>query len=304
MTTTIRLATRKSRLALEQANLVMDALKRINQQLSIELVLIETEGDIDRETPLTVLGGRGVFVKAVEQALLDDVADIAVHSLKDVPTEEVSGLIFPAITERADPSDVLVANNKYKLAELSAGCKIGTSSRRRAVLLSAIRPDLEVVDIRGNIDTRIQKVHDGVVDAVILAASRIERLGMDDEISQRFDPQEFIPAPGQGALAVQCRDNDEDIKSIVQSIDHANTRRATDAERAFLSVLGVGCSFPVGAYAVVDNKTINLRAMVLTDDTKTMPDFGDAIGGIDEAIAIGSNLGRQLLSGPNEDGAK
>ena len=143
-----------------------------------------------------------------------------------------------------------------------------------------------------------------MVDAVILAASGIERLGMDDEISQRFDPQEFIPAPGQGALAVQCRDNDKDIKSIVQSIDHANTRRATDAERAFLSVLGVGCSFPVGAYAVVDNKTINLRAMVLTDDTKTMPDFGDAIGGIDEAIAIGSNLGRQLLSGPNEDGAK
>ena len=299
---TLRIATRGSRLALVQTGLVADALRAAHPDLRVEVVEINTEGDRDRQTPLRVLGGRGVFVKAVEDALLDGRADVAVHSLKDVPSEPVPGLTIAAVPERADPRDVLVASEGRSLAELPAGSRVGTSSRRRAALLHALRPDLETIEIRGNVDTRIQKVLDGEADAVILAASGMDRLGRLGEATQCFEAMEFLPAPGQGALGVQCRNDDGDTLGLLAALDHAATRAATDAERGLLSALGTGCSLPVGAYATVSGDLLALRGMLAQDD-QMMPDFGDATGPIADAEAIGRGLGVRLQArvGAEED---
>ena len=299
---TLRIATRGSRLALVQTGLVADALRAAHPDLRVEVVEINTEGDRDRQTPLRVLGGRGVFVKAVEDALLDGRADVAVHSLKDVPSEPVPGLTIAAVPERADPRDVLVASEGRSLAELPAGSRVGTSSRRRAALLHALRPDLETIEIRGNVDTRIQKVLDGEADAVILAASGMDRLGRLGEATQCFEAMEFVPAPGQGALGVQCRSDDGETLGLLAALDHAATRAATDAERGLLSALGTGCSLPVGAYATVSGDLLALRGMLAQDD-QMMPDFGDATGPTADAEAIGRDLGVRLQAraGAEED---
>ena len=299
---TLRIATRGSRLALVQTGLVADALRAAHPDLRVEVVEINTEGDRDRQTPLRVLGGRGVFVKAVEDALLDGRADVAVHSLKDMPSEPVPGLTIAAVPERADPRDVLVASEGRSLAELPAGSRVGTSSRRRAALLHALRPDLETIEIRGNVDTRIQKVLDGEADAVILAASGMDRLGRLGEATQCFEAMEFVPAPGQGALGVQCRSDDGETLGLLAALDHAATRAATDAERGLLSALGTGCSLPVGAYATVSGDLLALRGMLAQDD-QMMPDFGDATGPTADAEAIGRDLGVRLQAraGAEED---
>ncbi len=289
----LRIASRASRLALVQVDLVAEALQAAHPDLQVEIIEVNTEGDQDRQTPLRVLGGRGVFVKAVEDALLDGRADIAVHSLKDVPTEEVPGLTIAAIPRRADPRDVLVASEGRSLAQLPAGARVGTSSQRRTALLQALRPDLEAVEIRGNVDTRIQKVHDGEADAAILAASGMDRLGRLDEATQTFEAMEFLPAPGQGALGVQCRSDDSDTLALLAALDHAETRAAVEAERGLLSALGSGCSLPVGAYATVSNELIALRGMLSQDDS-TIPDFGDATGPVAEAAEVGRQLGLRL----------
>lgn len=300
--TTIRIASRASRLALVQVDLVTAALQAAHPDLQVEVVEVNTEGDRDRQTPLRVLGGRGVFVKAVEDALLDGRADVAVHSLKDVPTEEVPGLTIAAIPQRADPRDVLVASEGRSLAQLPAGARVGTSSQRRTALLRALRPDLEAVEIRGNVDTRIQKVHDGEADAAILAASGMDRLGRLDEATQSFEAMEFLPAPGQGALGVQCRSDDTDTLTLLAALDHAETRAAVEAERGLLAALGSGCSLPVGAYATVSGELLALRGMLSQDDS-AIPDFGDATGPVSEAAEIGRALGLRLQArvGAEED---
>ncbi|MDA0366096.1 MAG: hydroxymethylbilane synthase, partial [Chloroflexi bacterium] len=221
MTRRLRFATRGSRLALAQTELAIAALRGVAPDLESEIVEITTEGDRDRSTPLTVLGGRGVFVVAVEAALLDGRADVAVHSLKDVPSTPVDGLALAGLLERADPRDVLVASSGRRLAELPAGARVGTSSQRRVGLLRALRPDLVIAEIRGNVDTRLRKVADGEYDGTILAAAGLARLGRLDEASQLFDAMEFLPAPGQGVIALQCRADDAPTCALLGTVDHS-----------------------------------------------------------------------------------
>ena len=291
----LRLATRGSKLSLVQSDIAADALHAADPTLDIDYVLVRTEGDVDRTSPLHVIGGRGVFVRAVEQALLDGRADIAMHSLKDVPTAAVEGLTLAAILTRGDPRDVLVASGGRRLAELPAGARVGTGSVRRKLLLHALRPDLDVVDIRGNVDTRLGKVASGEYDAVVIAAAGLDRLGRFDEATQVFEALEFLPSPGQGAIAVQCRVDDAATVERLLAVDDAGTRAAVEAERGFLAELGAGCSLPVGAFAHVDGDLIALRAM-LGDDAAEHARFGDAAGPAAEGAELGRGLAQQLLA--------
>ena len=299
--TSLRLATRGSRLARAQSDLAADALRAADPALDIEYVLVRTEGDADRTSPLHQIGGRGVFVRAVELALLDGRADIAMHSLKDVPTAPVEGLTLAAIMTRGDPRDVLVASGGRRLAELPAGARVGTSSVRRRLLLQVLRPDIDIVEIRGNVDTRLGKVASGEYDAVVLAAAGLDRLGRLGEATQIFEALEFLPSPGQGAIAVQCREDDADIIERLLAIDDAGTRAAVEAERGFLAELGAGCSLPVGAFAQVDGDLVALRAMLGTDaqsGTAEHARFGDAAGPAADGAELGRGLAQQLLAPP------
>ena len=291
--TTLRLATRGSALAIAQSDLVSAALRVGSPDLDVEYVRITTEGDADRTTPLSVLGGRGVFVRGVEEALLRGEADIAVHSLKDMPTEDAPGLVIGAVLERADPRDAFVGSQGRRLAELPSGARVGTSSQRRHALLQAMRPDLEIVELRGNVDTRLRKVADGEVDGAVLAAAGLVRLGRIGEATQIFDAMEFLPAPGQGAIAVECRADDTATLALLAAIEHAATRAAVDAERGFLAALGSGCTLPVGAYAQLDGDLVALRAMIANIDGRP-PVFADASAPIAQAAALGHGLGERL----------
>ena len=301
--TRLRLATRGSRLALAQSELVAAALRASHPGIELELVRVRSEGDIDRDSPLTEIGGRGVFVRAVEQALLDGRAEIAVHSLKDVPTAAIEELTLAAILPRGDARDALVSSGGRRLAALPSGARVGTGSRRRALLLRALRPDIEVAPIRGNVDTRLGKVESGEYDAVVLAAAGLARLGRLEEATQLFEPMEFLPSPGQGALAVQCRGDDAATRGLLAGIDDAATRAAVEAERGVLAELGSGCSVPVGAYAQIADGLLALRAMI-GDDAGEQASFGDAAGPADEAEALGRGLAAQLGAGASGDGAQ
>jgi hydroxymethylbilane synthase len=300
--TSLRLATRGSQLSIAQSDLAADALRAADPTLDVEYVFVRTEGDIDQTSPLHSIGGRGVFVRAVERALLDGRADIAMHSLKDVPTAPVEGLTLAAILTRGDPRDVLVASEGRRLAELPAGARVGTGSVRRKLLLRLLRPDLDIVDIRGNVDTRIGKVASGEYDAVVIAAAGLARLGRLDEATQVFEALEFLPSPGQGAIAVQCREDDADTVERLLAVDDPATRAAVEAERGYLAALGAGCTLPVGAFAQVDGDLIALRAM-LGDDAAEHARFGDAAGPAADGADLGRGLARQLLAPPPTDDA-
>ncbi len=300
----LRFATRASQLALVQTELAIAALNAANAKIETETVEVSTEGDRDRETPLTVLGGRGVFVRAVEEALLTGAADIAVHSLKDVPTDVPAGLTLAAFLPREDPRDVLVASGGRRLADLAAGARVGTSSRRRVALLRAMRPDLETLDIRGNVDTRLRKVADGEYDGAILAAAGLRRLGRFDEATQVFEEMAFMPAPGQGTVVLQCRDDDDATIELLSTIDDTETRIAAEAERGFLAALGTGCSLPVGAYARLSGDLLALRGMIGSDEDGTLPAFGDVTGPPAEAEALGRGLAERLLAGESTSEAE
>jgi hydroxymethylbilane synthase len=289
----LRLATRGSALALAQSTIVTDALRAADPHLQVEFVQVQTEGDTDRTSPLRIIGGRGVFVRAVEDALLNGQADIAVHSLKDVPTVIPTGLTIAATLERGDPRDALVASRGRRLADLPRGAKVGTSSQRRVALLRALRPDLDVVDLRGNVDTRLRHVTDGDLDGAVLAAAGLDRLGRLGEATQLFEAMEFLPAPGQGVIAVECRTDDADTHAALARIDHAATRVAASAERGFLSALGTGCALPVAAYAQVDGELVALRAMIAGEHGQRHT-FGDGSAPWADAEAMGRGLGAQL----------
>lgn len=291
--TPLRLATRGSTLARAQAELVAARLRELDAKIDIELVEILSEGDEDQQTPLRELGGRGVFVGRVEAALRDGRADLAVHSLKDVPTEPLDDLTIVAVLERADPRDALVASDGRKLADLPPGARVGTGSRRRATLLHALRPDLEIVAIRGNVDTRLRRVREGAYEAVVLAAAGLDRLGRLDEATQLFEVMAFPPAPGQGTIALQCRTDDSKTRDFLRLADHALTHAAVDAERGFLGELGTGCELPVAAYAQIDDGLLALRAMLGNED-ETIPRFGDATGDPEDGERIGRELARRL----------
>jgi hydroxymethylbilane synthase len=262
----LRAGTRGSALALRQTELIIEQLCRAHPALTVETVEIRTEGDRDRATPLSVLGGKGIFVKELEAALLGGRIDFAVHSLKDVPSTLPPGLALAAISSRADVRDALVSRDGLRLDELPRGARIGTGSRRRRAELLALRADVEPVEVRGNVDTRIRRVREGSVDAVVLAAAGLERLGRLQEAAQIFSLDDLLPAVGQGALAVEIRADDRETAALFAAIDDAETHRCIRAERAFLARLGAGCTTPAAAHCVPEGDGLLLRALLAGDD--------------------------------------
>jgi hydroxymethylbilane synthase len=259
----IRIGTRGSALALWQAEHVKKHLTVLGHE--VELRVITTTGDRLLDRRLDSVGGKGAFLKEIEDAMLAAEVDLAVHSLKDVPTVLPGGLSLCAILERADPRDALLSSG-LRLAELPAGARVGTTSLRRQALVREMRPDLVLADLRGNVDTRIQRLREGRFDAILLAMAGLTRLGRAAEATEALDPRQFVPAPGQGAIALECRDGDTAVRDAVVPLDHAPTARAIEAERAFLEALGGGCNVPLGAHAFAVEGALELVAFVAATD--------------------------------------
>lgn len=289
----LRFATRTSTLALVQTRLASDAIRAVRPDVEVELVEVTTRGDRDQFTPLRAMGGEGVFVAAVRDAIREGRADAAVHSLKDIPSMPVEGLAIAAMLERADPRDVFVGRGGRRLRDLPAGARVGTSATRRAAILRAMRPDLDIVEIRGNVDTRLAKVERGEYDGAVLAAAGLLRLGRLGEATEIYEAHEFLPSPGQGVIAIECRVDDAPTRALIEAIDHAPTRLTATAERAVLAALGAGCEFGVGAYARREGDLIALRAM-LAPTGHGAPVFGDATGRIADAEELGHGLAERL----------
>jgi hydroxymethylbilane synthase len=288
----LRLGTRRSPMAVAQSQLVGRALTRATG-LQVELVGIDSAGDASREL-LTQIGGTGVFVSSLRTSLLAGEVDIAVHSLKDLPTAPAAGITLAAVPTRDDPRDALAARDAAKLADLRPGALIGTGSPRRAAQLLMLRPDVRPVPVRGNAGTRLAKMESGELDAVVLAQAGLARIGRLDAVSQVFDPDEMLPDPGQGALAVECSTGREDLVALLASIDDAVSRAATTAERTLLGDLEAGCGAPVGAYAA-GTDVLRLRAVVVAaDGAKALR--GSASGSLSEAELIGRQVAADLLS--------
>ena len=264
-TRSIRVGSRGSALALRQTQEVLDEVKASFPGREFAVQVIKTRGDIVKETPLVGMG-RGVFVKELERALLAGEIDLAVHSLKDLPTQLPHGLTIRVVGHRQDPRDVLVDRWSCKLRDVPAGARMGTSSPRREAQLRNLRPDLKVLPIRGNVETRLKKARGSDYDGTILAAAGILRLGMEGQIAEFLSPESFVPAPGQGALAVELREDDEDLLGIVGGLVHRETSRSAMAERAFLEKMGGGCQLPVAAYARVDGELLVLTALLAAPD--------------------------------------
>ena len=256
------IATRESPLALCQAELIKTALQQLHPQLTIELLGITTKADRMLDVNLVTIGGKGWFVKELEEALLDGRADIAVHSMKDVPMELPPGLLLPVMTEREDVRDAFVANHVASLNDLPAGAKVGTSSLRRQTQLAALRPDLIFDSLRGNINTRLKRLDEGRYDAIILASAGLRRMFFNDRITEHLSVTACLPAAGQGALGIECRAEDENTKALIAGLNHAETADCVNAERALCRHLGGGCQVPVAAFATLEEDTIYLRGLV------------------------------------------
>jgi hydroxymethylbilane synthase len=286
-------ATRPSAQARWQTQHVIKLLKDHWPGLSCIEYVISTKGDQVLDKPLPEIGGKGLFTLELEEVLAEERVDAVVHSLQDLPTEDSPGLMVGAIPERADPRDVYICPSGSKLADLPPASLVGTSSLRRQAQLLHYRPDLRVESIRGNVDTRIRKVTEGQFDAILLAAAGVTRLDLGAHITQYLPLELMAPAPGQGALAIQCRTDDEDTRKRLKAINHAPTNQAVSAERAFLAGLGVGCSLPVGAYAVVESGAISLQAVVASPDGSRLMRF--AASG-EDPLELGTQLARQALA--------
>ena len=294
MFSALRIGTRGSRLALCQANLVAAQLRPLLAPRSIELVEIETAGDQVRDVPLTQIGGEGVFTKEIQCALLDRRVDVAVHSLKDLPTVPVVALMLAGVPPRAPVGDVLVSRRYPSLAALPSGATVATSSLRRRAQLLHRRPDLHVVPVRGNVETRLHKLSEEALDALILAQAGLERLGLHDEIVEILDPAWMLPAVGQGALGLECRADDPDMINLLLCIDDPFTRRAVLAEREFLRTLGGGCQVPIGALGRCTGQTLDLRGAVLDPEGRRRVE-AEISGAADEPETLGRRLAEQLL---------
>ena len=290
----IRLGTRRSALATAQARLVADALRTLGHE--VEVVPIMTTGDADKVAPVEQIGGTGIYVSALRDALLADEIDIAVHSLKDLPTGPVDGLAIGAIPVREDPRDVLVARDGLTLGELPAGALVGTGAPRRVAQLEALGLGLECTGIRGNVDTRIAMVAEGKLDAVVLARAGLSRLGRLAEVTETLDPIQVLPSPGQGALGIECRADDTEVLAALAPMDDPATRAAVTAERQLLATLEAGCTAPVGALAEVvdgeDGPELWLRGALGQDDGVRRL---SANGPVDDPVALGKALANELL---------
>jgi hydroxymethylbilane synthase len=292
---TVRIATRKSALALWQAEYVKAKLEHFHPGIQVELVPMTTKGDIILDTPLAKVGGKGLFVKELEVAILEDRADIAVHSMKDVPVEFPEGLGLETICPREDPRDAFVSNTIDSLADLPQGAIVGTSSLRRQCQIKALRPDLDIRDLRGNVNTRLKKLDNGEYDAIILAAAGLIRLEMPERIREYIAPEVMLPANGQGAVGIECRIDDVTIKALLAPLGCEETRLRVVAERAMNRALEGGCQVPIGSYAVLKNQEIYLRGLVGSVDGSEIL-TSEIRGHINQAAQLGNQLAEQLLA--------
>ncbi|MFT6920070.1 MAG: hydroxymethylbilane synthase [Cognaticolwellia sp.] len=292
---TVRIATRKSALALWQAEYVKAKLEHFHPGIQVELVPMTTKGDILLDTPLAKVGGKGLFVKELEVAILEDRADIAVHSMKDVPVEFPEGLGLEIICPREDPRDAFVSNTIDSLADLPQGAIVGTSSLRRQCQINALRPDLTIRDLRGNVNTRLKKLDNGEYDAIILAAAGLIRLEMPERIREYIAPEVMLPANGQGAVGIECRIDDATIKALLAPLGCEETRLRVVAERAMNRALQGGCQVPIGSYAVLNNQEIYLRGLVGSVDGSEIL-TSEIRGHINQAAQLGNQLAEQLLA--------
>lgn len=290
----IRIATRHSPLAMWQANFVKAELLKHHQDLIVELLPMKTQGDIILDVPLAKVGGKGLFVKELEVAILDGRADIAVHSIKDVPVDFPNGLGLSVICEREDPRDAFVSNHYKQLSELPIGAVVGTSSLRRQCQISSLRPDLLIKDLRGNVNTRLRKLDDGEYDAIILAAAGLLRLEMVDRIANYIEPEISLPAVGQGAVGIECRLNDVETIALLAPLNHLETQYRVTAERAMNLALEGGCQVPIGSYALIDDDQLFLRGLVGSVDGKEII-RKEISGHVDQAHELGEMLAQQLL---------
>lgn len=293
--TTVRIATRKSALALWQADYVKAELLRHHPQLKVELVPMSTQGDKILDTPLAKIGGKGLFVKELEQAMLDGRADIAVHSMKDVPVEFPTGLMLHTICPRENPQDAFVSNQFKTLDELPQGAVVGTSSLRRQCQLKALRPDLTVRDLRGNVNTRLAKLDNGEFAAIILAAAGLIRLGFASRIASLLPVELSLPANGQGAVGIECRSDDFAVQQLLAPLEHASTRACVLAERAMNRKLQGGCQVPIGAFAVIEADSLWLRGLVGAVDGSEIIRH-QLRGPVAEAEQLGTALAEHLLA--------
>ncbi len=295
--TTVRIATRESALALWQAEYVKAQLEHFHQDINVVLVPMTTKGDIWLDTPLAKIGGKGLFVKELEVAMLEDRADIAVHSMKDLPVDFPPGLDLEVICPREDPRDAFVSNTYASLNDLPQGAIVGTSSLRRQCQLKAKRPDLDIRDLRGNVNTRLRKLDEGQYDAIILAAAGLIRLKMSERIAQTIEPEEMLPANGQGAVGIECRINDDAIKALLAPLECNTTRIRVLTERAMNKALEGGCQVPIASYSVIsaDGKDVHLRGLVGAIDGSEIIE-SEITGPVEQGEALGNTLAQELLS--------
>lgn len=291
---TLKIATRQSPLALWQAEYIRARLQELHPDLTVELVKFVTQGDKILDTPLAKIGGKGLFVKELEAALLDGRADLAVHSMKDVPMALPEGLTLAVICEREDPLDAFVSNQFEKFADLPQGAKVGTSSLRRKSQILKQRPDLQIIDLRGNVGTRLGKLDDGQYDAIILASAGLKRLGLSERIRHCLAPDISLPAVGQGALGLECRAADNEVLSLIQPLLHQETDVCVRAERAFNAYLEGGCQVPIAGYATLQNGQIHIEGRVGSADGQTLL-RAELTDEASNAQQLGENLARNLL---------
>ena len=292
---TLKIATRQSPLALWQANYVKDSLQQLYPDLTVELVLMVTKGDVILDSPLAKIGGKGLFVKELENALLNKEADIAVHSMKDVPMQFPEGLGLAVICKREDPRDAFVSNSYRTFSELPRGAVVGTSSLRRQCQLKALRPDLDIRSLRGNVGTRLSKLDNGDYDAIILASAGLIRLGLADRIASFIEVEQSLPAAGQGAVGIECRTDDVQVKQLLAPLADAETTCCVLAERAMNNRLQGGCQVPIGGYAVLQQGQLYLRALVGDVDGSQII-RAEGKSAVENADVLGVQIAEQLLA--------
>jgi hydroxymethylbilane synthase len=290
----LKIGTRESKLALTQTNFVAEIIKIIMPKADIEICIIKTSGDIMEDISLLKMGGKGVFVKEIEDALLSNAIDLAVHSMKDVPTEIPAGLEFAAILQREDVRDILASKDNRKIEQMPRGSRIGTGSLRRASQLLAVLPDIAIIPLRGNLDTRLKKIETEKLAGVIVAAAGMKRMGFADRITQYIPVEIMLPAVGQGALGLEVRANDEELKNILAKINHASTYTEVTAERSFLRHLGGGCRLPIAALGKLEGDKLSLEGLVADPQGSSI--IRDKVqGAVFEAEELGKRLAEIIL---------